>query len=434
MRYISILVVLVVATSTVFGSFEDIGWTVRSKSMGNAIFGDFDGVNTMHYNPATISMARSIQLYTGWNTPYAGFDDKSMINVIDVNVVAPFWNRFTIPPDNFFTKRGAIGLSFHRLSLIGPDGLSDTTVEYYHEGIYSLVYAKDLNDVLSRGAKLSVGTKMSLYDIGVGAFEDTTANPELKGALGRLGFGLDVGATYDFSETIRLGVVYKNLISPNVSILPDGQDVLPTELRIGANMDMGNLFFMKKAKLGVGYVSYGREWNKETNDNRQSDSSWHVGYEFWQLTAGELFPTSLYKGEILAVRLGMVFEPRKVGDEIDLLVAKLTGVLNMTFGLGFTYVFNYNHQVTLDSALQWGVNMGKLEPSVSLNYQYLLPNSAFAYREEEIKARQLEEEVQKRQEELRIQELKKQSQTNTSTNTSPSSTNTPPTPTPPNKK
>jgi hypothetical protein len=442
-RYAFLVVAWLVFLSGGFASFEDIGWTMRSKAMGNAIFGDFDGVNTMHYNPATISMARSIQLYTGWNTPYAGFDDKSMINVIDVNLVAPFWNRFTIPPDSFFTKRGAIGLAFHRLSLIGPDGLSDSTVEYYHEGVYSLIYAKDLNDVLSRGAKISVGTKLSLYDIGVGGFEDTTANPELKGALGKLGFGMDVGVTYDFSETIRLGLVYKNLISPNVSILPDGQDVLPTELRIGANMDMGTLFFMKKAKLGVGYVSYGSEWNKETNDNRQSDSSWHVGYEFWQLTAGELFPTSLYKGEMLAVRVGMIFEPRKVGDEVDLLLFKLTGVLNFTFGLGFTYVFNYNHQVTLDSALQWGVNMGRLEPSVGLHYQYLLPNSAFAYREEEIKARQLEEEVQKRQEELRIEELKKQKETNTvQTNTTVTAptptqkTNTPPpsTTTPPKKK
>jgi len=104
----------------------------------------------------------------------------------------------------------------------------------------------------------------------------------------------------------------------------------------------------------------------------------------------------------------------------------LTGVLNFTFGLGFTYVFNYSHQVTLDSSLQWGVNMGKLEPSVSLNYQYLLPNSAFAYREEEIKARQLEEEVQKRQEELRIEELKKQKQTNTQTNAAPVPPTTPP--------
>lgn len=447
MRYISFFVSCMMIISMMYGSFEDIGWTMRSKGMGNAIFGDFDGVNTMHYNPATISMAKSIQFYTGWNTPYAGFDDKSMINVIDVNLVAPFWNRFTIPADGFFTKRGAIGLSFHRLSLIGPDGLSENTVEYYHEGVYSLIYAKDLNDVLSRGAKISVGTKLSLYDIGVGGFEDTTANPELKGALGRLGFGMDIGATYDFSETIRLGLVYKNLISPNVSILPDGQDVLPSELRIGANMEMGNLFFMKKAKLGVGYVSYGREWNKETNDNRQADSSWHVGYEFWQLTAGDLFPTSLYKGEMLAVRIGMIFEPRKVGDEIDLLLMKLTGVLNFTLGVGFTYVFNYNHQVTLDSSLQWGVNMGRLEPSVSLNYQYLLPNSAFAYREEEIKARQLEEEVQKRQEELRIEELKKQKQTNTQTNVqtntapvvppavpSTTNTNTSPKPTTPPKK
>jgi len=64
-RYAFLVVAWLVFLSGGFASFEDIGWTMRSKAMGNAIFGDFDGVNTMHYNPATISMARSIQLYTG---------------------------------------------------------------------------------------------------------------------------------------------------------------------------------------------------------------------------------------------------------------------------------------------------------------------------------------------------------------------------------
>ena len=387
-----VLLGLILAVLTVRGyaAFEDTGTTARGRAMGNAIFADFDAVNSMSYNPATISMARSIQSYFAWDTPYWGLNDETGINTVNFNLVVPFWNRFTIPPDPFVTKRAALGISVHRLAVGGTD-VDGSSVEFYHEGIYSLTYAKDLNDAL-KGAKLSAGVKASLYDIGVGKTIDVQNNDNFSGKLGNMSFGLDVGMTYDFSEAIHLGLVYKNLVQPNISIMPDGKDYLPAELRFGGNVDFGDLFFLKKSKVGFGIVTYGRD----PSDNRQSDMEWDLGYEFRQLTAEELIKGSAFKGEMLAVRVGGSYMAKKVGDEMNLGIVKLKGVVNLTAGLGFTYVFNLAHQVNVDYTFEYGINMGAIQHSVALTYRYLLPNSAFAYRDETRKELEFEELIKQR--------------------------------------
>lgn len=377
-----------------FAAFDDIGWTPRSKAMGNAMFGDFDAINSMHYNPAAISMARSFQGYFSWDTPYAGLNDGTGINTFDVDIVAPFFNKFTIPADTFFTRRGAIAFSFHRV------GVGDSSYEYYHEGLYSFFYAKDLNDVLLRGAKMSAGVRMSLYDIGVSTTAgDVTANPYLSGNTWKLSFGLDLGITYDFSEAIRLGLVYKNLIAPNVGFGTNSSP-LPTEFRLGGNWNMGDLFFMKDFKLGIGMVSYGRS----ASDNRQSDSVYNVGMEFKQLNAAQLIKGNSFKGEMLAVRFGANYLPKKVGD--DLLLG-LKGVLNFSTGLGFRYVFARMHEVDIDYALEFSVNTVSFEHSAGLTYKFLLPNSAFAYKQEVKKELEFEELMKKKQLEKKAKEEQK---------------------------
>lgn len=357
---ILIIIGMLVAVN-LYSAFDDIGWTARSMALGNAMFGDFDGVNTMNYNPATISMARSIQFYSSWNTPYAGLNDQSMINVLDFNLVVPFWNKFSLSFDPFVTKRAAIGISVHRLSV------GDGTMEFYHEGVYSFIYAKDLNDVLFRGAKISAGVKLAIYDIGVGNHPDVTLNPTLGGILNRTSFGLDLGITYDFSETIRLGLSYKNLIAPNISILPDGTDRLPSEFRLGANWAIGNLLFMKDTKLGFGLVSYGRD----ATDNRQSDASYNIGFEFKQLSAHELFKGKPFVGEMLTVRLGAIWQQKKIVED----------VFNITGGIGFMYIFGKRHQLNLDYSLEFRVNNISFRHVVGLTYQLLMPNSAFMFKE-----------------------------------------------------
>lgn len=391
-RRISGIIILFIISNISYGAFEDTGGTARSRGMADAVYADFDAVNSMNYNPATISMARSIQSYASWDTPYWGLNDQSMINTINLNVIIPFWNRFTIPIDPFFTKRGTLGISIHRLSVGGVDS-DGSSVEFYHEGIYSFMYAKDLNDVLSRGAKISVGISASIYDIGVGNSVDVQNNQENFSSLGKLSFGLDAGLTYDFSEAIKLGLVYKNIVEPNISILPDGTDLLPSDITIGGNWNIGDLLYvLKKSKLGFAMTTYTRD----PNDNRQADSSWNIGYEFKQLTAEQLIKGSSFKGEMLSVRLGTIFMPNKVGDQYNLYIVNLTGDLSVTGGLGFMYVINQAHQVNIDYSIEYDLNMGSLRHTVGVTYQFLFPNSAFAYREEARKELEFEELIKQR--------------------------------------
>ncbi len=389
-RYL-IIILFILSISSAYCAYEDGERNARSRAMGDAIFADFDGVNTMNYNPATIALVRSIQTYGAWDTPYTGLNDDTGINTIHFDLVVPFWNSFTIGPDPFLTKRAALGISVKRLSVSGIDS-DGANVEFYHEAEYSLIYAKDLNDALSKGAKISVGVKFNLFDIGIGNTVDVQNNENIV-QLSRLSFGMDAGLTYDFSETIHIGLAYNNLVQPNISIMPDGTDVLPSELRLGANWDIGDFLFFKKAKLGFGIISYGRD----PNDNRQADMSWNLGYEFRQLTASEIIKGSTFKGEMLAFRFGMIYLQKKTGDDIDLYIVKLTGDLVMTGGLGFTYEFNEAHQVSVDYCIDYGLNNGALRQTVGLSYRYLFPNSAFAYKEEERKELEFEELMQKRQ-------------------------------------
>ncbi len=361
MRRLIIILTIIILGAQAYGAFESIGGTARSKAFGEAMFGDMDGVNSVGYNPATIALIREIQFYGAWDTPYTGFDDGSGINAVNVDVVLPFWNSISAEP--YVTRRAAIGLSVHRNSIVVNDGVNST--EIYHEGIYSFTYAKDLNDVISRGAKISAGVRFNIFEIGYGSISDVTSNPLLAGTgLSTLRFGLDVGITYDFSETIRLGLAMKNLISPNMSIFEDGTNNLVSEMRFGANWDIGKLLFMKSAKLGFGIVSYGRA----ADDNRAPDMSYNLGYQFGVLSAQDM-KSKPFKGELFTFRLGAIYQPKKAVDDI----------INVTGGLGFMYILGNMHKFNLDYAIEYGINSGIMQHTAGLTYSIILPNSAFVY-------------------------------------------------------
>ncbi len=363
-RLIIIFSILILGLQA-YGAYESIGGTARSKAFGEALFGDMDGVNSVGYNPATISLLRDIQVYGAWDTPYTGFNDGSGINAINVDIVMPFWNSISAEP--YVTRRAAIGLSIHRNSLSLVSG--DSSTEIYHEGIYSFTYAKDLNDVISRGAKISAGVRFNIFDIGYSSGADIAVNPLLSSAnLQKLGFGLDVGVTYDFSESIRLGLSMKNLISPNLAVLEGSTNKLISEMRFGANWDIGKLLFMKSAKLGFGIVSYGREGN----DNRAADMSYNLGYEFGILSAQDL-KTKPFKGEIFTFRLGAIYQSKKTQAD----------VINLTGGLGFMYILGQKHKFNLDYAIEYGINSAIMQHTAGLTYSLMLPNSAFVYDQKE---------------------------------------------------
>ena len=389
MKRLIILFMTVFAVSSVHAAFEAIGGTARSKAFGGAIFGDMDGVNSVGYNPATISMVRNVEIYGAWDTPYTGFNDGSGINSINIDAVMPFWNAVSFDP--YFSRRAAIGISVHRTSTVVNGS------EIYHEGVYSFAYGKDLNDVISRGAKISAGVRFNLFDIGYGTHPDITANPDLAGiSLSKMGFGLDVGLTYDFSETIRLGLAYKNLISPNMAILSGGTVTLPSELRFGGNWNIGQILFMKNAKVGFGIVRFSRD----ATDNRAPDMSYNAGYEFSFISA-ENFKSKPFKGELFSVRFGAVYQPVKTSDS----------VINISGGFGFRWVFAHMHEIRIDYAIEYGFTSSMIQHTAGLTYSLLLPRSAFSYKKRESK--EVKKDVAKELDKAQAVDLTKKADTKT---------------------
>lgn len=391
MKRLLIISLALIAAGQMWGTFDSIGGTARSKALGEAMFGEMDGVNSVGYNPATISLAREIQVYGAWDTPFAGFDDGSGINAVNVDVVLPFWNSISLEP--YVTRRAAIGLSVHRNSVIVRDS-SGIATEIYHEGVYSFTYGKDLNDVISRGAKISAGVRFNIYDVGIGSHPDVTSNPILGGQLNKLGFGLDVGITYDFSESIRLGLSYKNLISPNMSIFAGGTNSLVSELRFGGNWNIGKLLFMKDARVGFGLVSYGRD----PSDNRAADTSYNLGYEFG-LVSGQDLKSKPFTGEMFKIRLGAQYQPKKGQDSI----------INLTTGVGFMYVIAKMHRINVDYALEYGLSSGIMQHTAGLTYSIILPRSSFVYDKKAENTDVVNQEIEAtKKEEVKKEEPKKE--------------------------
>lgn len=354
------LLSVTLAATQIHAAFEDLGWTARSRSLGGAMFAEFSGVDSMNYNPATIALAREIEVYGAWDNPAAGLDDGSSIHTVNFAAVVPFFDSLHLGFDPFVTKRAALGFTVKRWGLYDPS----LGGEIYHEGIYSMIYAKDLNDTISRGAKISAGLRFTIYELGIGSdLSDVENNPDLTGSdLSKISFGLDVGITYDFSETIRIGVAYKNLIAPTTSFLTNTEK-MATEFRLGANWAIGDLFFMKDFNVGGGIVTYGRD----ADDNRKAEQSINLGLEF------EVVEVESIDDELFAIRLGAVYENDKTGES----------VFEIAAGTGFRWVFGEDHELNVDYAFEYGINSALMQHTAGMSYSYHLANSKFVYEKDD---------------------------------------------------
>lgn len=399
MKRVVVLVVLIAVFSVwVYGAFEylDRGTSVRAKGFGNAMFGIFDGVNGMEYNPALMANTKNIEMRANFGLPIAYIDENGL-NMFSVYGVVPFCNRGYAGIDYlaglvmggnvpYFFREGSIGFSYSRFNVL----------DLYYEQAISFAYAKNLDDFISKGARISAGLKINLYNLGLVPNPDTQVNPYLGDRLSTWGFGLDVGVTYDFSYTIRLGFAVQNIIKPNTAIIEGNEATLPRKIKFGANWIVGSFFgVFEDVMVGAGIT----QTEREPGDNRELDLTYHFGAETWFLN------------RIIGLRGGYEFG--------------LNEFMNVSVGLTFAYVFADEHEVNIDYAIGIMPNiitsMGDLSHSFSLVYRFRLPRSAFAYTEEKIKELQFMEELEKKKKQMKELGVDTQSQ---STNTEPQEVNT----------
>ncbi|MEN2998504.1 MAG: conjugal transfer protein TraF [Brevinematia bacterium] len=380
MRRVGALVVLSLLALGICaeGAFEylDRGTSVRAKGFGNAMFGIFDGVNGLEYNPALMANTKSIEARVNFGLPISYVDDGGM-SMFSIYGVIPFCNRGYAGVDYlagmiaggevpYFFREGSIGFSYSRFDVMN----------LYYEQVVSLAYAKNLDDFISKGARMSAGVKLNLYNLGLVPNPDTQVNPFLGDRLSAWGFGVDVGVTYDFSYTIRLGFAIQNLIKPNTAIIEGNESTLPRKIKAGANWIVGSFFgVFEDVMVGAGIT----QTEREPGDNRELDLTYHLGAETWFLD------------KIIGFRAGYEFG--------------LNEFMNVSIGLTFAYVFADEHEVNIDYSMGLMpsilASFGDLSHSFSLVYRFRLPRSAFAYTEEKIKELQFMEELEKRKKQMK---------------------------------
>jgi len=288
MKTISVKKVLVILLCLVsvlaHGFFEDIGRDARARGMANAMVSIYGDVHSIHYNPAGTARTRNLELNLIWGKPLTmtALNDNSSFSDIYVASLMPFTNGFnhswlirwlfkglTLGNEDFMFKNGAMAYSFYQRAT----SLTDTSVT---ERMITLNYAKILDDVIFKGAKLAAGFNLDFYMLSFNANADSMANPSIT-STSAFSMGLDFGVIYDFAKTIRLGIVFENLLKPNYSFL-GGDDKAPSNTKLGGSMFFNKLLFFENLTLTLNYITYGKY---DETDNTVTLSSWHYAFESW---------------------------------------------------------------------------------------------------------------------------------------------------------
>jgi len=362
MKKIKLIAILLIFTVPVFGFFEFQASSPRAIGMGNSVHAFSIGVHSMQYNPATIAYITSLEFMSFYGNPFLGLDDNTsgqfLLN-LDFAIAAPFSQKnFLIPfrylfkgltlnHEDLIVKQAAMGLQFHQFSV----------ANFMYERQISMVYAKNLNDVLFKGANLSAGINFNLYQVGYTSLGEISKYGDNSLGTDKTTFGIDVGVTYDFSRDIRIAFVYKNLLTPNFSFFKDGKDLQPSSMVYALSWKYGLLLGLEDTSFTGSYVIN----NRQSGDNRKTENEYKLGAEFFKFD------------HMLGVRFGYEFPL----NSIDL-------------GLSFEYLISGQHNIGIYYATTYPISMNTKnlfstsKQYVSIEYKFIIPDYLLVNDEQKI--------------------------------------------------
>jgi len=352
LKYVMIFI-LVINTALYSAAYEDI-CTVRAKGMGEALEAVSVGIDSIRYNPAGLAYLRSLQIYNSFGKPAVGFDDESSIYSLDFGVSVPFSNKpylifltylfkgLTLGNEMKIVRDGSFSFMFHQFSV------SDLA----YERLFTFNISKSLNN-LFEGANMAVGVNLHIYNRGFYHTEDTRIHPDPNLVNSATGFGLDVGATYDFSKYIRLGFVIENLIEPNISFFKDSSEYVNRKMKAGISWRLGDIsFFDKKIMFQNLLVSGGFvQISRDSEDIRKPEFLYKAGIEFWEWQ------------EKIGIRFGFI-----------------TKINTFTSGFSFKYKFKNLHTIIIHYAFNFPTISKNYKHYWGLNYEFDFPDYLFDYR------------------------------------------------------
>lgn len=288
-RYIlkisQIIIVFIFSSSVIWGWFEEFKQSVRGRGMGNVLGTSFQGVESLHYNPASIAHARTFEFMGSYSTPAGGFstfDDGSGISQMEFGSIVPFVNPVNLKragwKNDFITTKAIFGVSFIQQAYDSGDGSAKVAQRYV-----GLTYAKDLDNILFQGARLSFGITNNMYML---SFQgtDVSNNAAFNGKTGSFAWSPDVGVVYNFSDFILVSLVLENLASTKISPFADGEH-LTSKTKLGAAWmfgDIGKLPFLQDILIAAEWrIASPADQGSGGNTSISSTNTYHLGWESW---------------------------------------------------------------------------------------------------------------------------------------------------------
>lgn len=276
--------ITILATSPAFSWFEEFRQSVRGKAMGNALSATWEGAEAMYYNPASLAHLRTLEVMGGFAQPAGGFsafDDNSKISQFDASFVFPFNNPINLQKagwrNDFLTTNAGFGLSFIQQGYDSGDGTAAVFQRYV-----GISYAKNLDNVLFQGARISFGITGNIYMLDFQGL-DVQNNAAFKNKSSTA-FTPDVGVIYNFSDFILLSLVMQNLIPVTVSPLENGEK-LTGLTKLGLSWMFGSIgqmpFLQDILIVGEWRIASAPDQGANSTANIASSNSYHVGWESW---------------------------------------------------------------------------------------------------------------------------------------------------------
>lgn len=354
-------------SQTIHPWFEEFRQSVRGKALANALGASFETADALYYNPASIAHASSVEFFTGYAKPAGGFtafDDGSSLSQFDLGLVFPFSNPINLYQagwkKDFITTNAALGLTFGQQRYDSGDGAAMLTQR--HVGI---TYAKNLDNVIFQGARISMGITGNIYMLNFGGID--VMNNAAFTATSKTSFSPDLGVLYNFSDYILVSLVLQNLFPARISPLANGETITRTT-RLGVGWQLGDLgqvpFLQSVLVVGEWRMHSAPDQGQNANSNLAGINTYHAGWESWY---------RIPKYVDIAGRIGFA-----VGEQ---------SYSEANLGLGFSRYFDAKKRYRFDLNFTW--SWSSFASSLGSDHRYYVagvfryyfPDSAFPGRE-----------------------------------------------------
>ncbi len=286
----AIIMALFLPFSSSFSWFEEFRQSTRGKAMSNSLGTTWEGVEAMYYNPAALAHLKSADAMMSYSQPgggFSNFDDGSTISQIDFAAAFPFNNPINLRTagwkNDFITTNAGFGFSYIQQIYDSGDGTAMVAQRYV-----GITYAKNLDNIIFQGARLSMGITNNIYLL---SFEgtDVTNNAAFANTKGAA-WSPDVGVTYNFSDFIKIALVYENIVPTSPSPFEEDGEPLTSQMKLGLSYELGSIgkfpFLQDILVVGEWRIINPPYQGKNVNSDMSSLKTYHAGWESWYKIPG----------------------------------------------------------------------------------------------------------------------------------------------------